>query len=160
MRYQLAFIMSVLCLTLSPACEGTEEAQEPLCGTAADVSYEPNVSLSSMNVQDAIDELAARPEPEAPLSARLYETLFTQDDDPSLGVHVLTAKCDRPSDLAVSGRCLTNTEFLASAVASVNLVSVGRGATPDEYRCVWERVSEPDPIEQLQVTAVCLRTEP
>jgi hypothetical protein len=107
-------------------------------------------SLGADNVQDAIDELAARPIPEAPVGSRIETITRTFANSGSAGGVSRTADCPDPAhDLALGGGC--------SFADGANLVATGvsNDATHASFSCSW--VQDAPSQTMLAVTVVCLR---
>jgi hypothetical protein len=106
--------------------------------------------LGADNVQDAIDELAARPIPEAPVGSRIETITRTFANSGSAGGITRTAECPMPTrDLALGGGC--------SVVDTASLVgtAVVNDAASAAYSCSWLQSASSQTM--LGVTVVCLR---
>lgn len=144
-------------LVIMAGCETTPGESE--CTTSAHaVTYEPAATLASANVQDALDELAARPIPERPLAQRMYRR-ETGSFTSAAGPYSLELPCDEPGHLALSGSCLMNSDN--DSVPPPRLVSNGRTDIESTWRCEWTIPSDLAPGNaDFALHLVCLDLEP
>ncbi len=145
--------LMMLAVVMFAACDGdgaqTNDAASCTC-KALNVSFDKTSSgLGASNVQDAIDELAARPIPEAPVGGRIQTVVRTFPNPGTKGAVSQIAECPDPShDIAIGGAC--------SFVDGATLVgtAINNDSTHASYLCGW---LQPDGSPtNMGVSVVCL----
>lgn len=95
--------------------------------------------LGAENVQDALDELAARPVAEAPVGPRM---IIVEEETPNTGADVISANggCpDQAHDVALGGACIMPPLPGVALVGSI----LGEGG----YACKWRQpMGNTDPV--------------
>jgi hypothetical protein len=149
------FLCSVF-LFVAAACSDNGTAQTDAQGactcTAETVSYDHSSStLGASNVQDAVDELAARPIPEPPIGPRVKTIVvpFTLTDQ-APGIISKAAACPNESvDVVLGGAC--------GAVGTTNYLlrtDIANSSTEAKFSCGY---AIPETITATSsVTVVCL----
>ncbi len=128
------------------------DAQGACTCTAETVSYDhATSSLGATNVQDAVDELAARPIPEPPVGPRLKTIVvpFTLTNQAPGGISKTAACPDESKDVALGGACgfVGPRNFIGST-------SVLNSSTEAKFSCGYD---VPETITATSsVTVVCL----
>jgi hypothetical protein len=130
---------------------GAADSGQCMCPapTAQQVSYDNMSSeLGAENVQDAIDELEARPT-EAPVIPRLA-TISMQKTFPGETSGSAAANCPTPGDYAVSGFCRT---FNSSNV-TITGTEIVNGGGMALFACDFKQVA--GTMDPITVGVVCL----
>jgi hypothetical protein len=141
-----------LLVTLGACSNNGSSPAGPDAGTvrALQVSFDKATStLGATNVQDALDELAARPIAEAPIGSRI-KTIVKPMPFPGLsGSVTLMADCSDPShDVALGGAC----GFIDAA--TLVQTSIANDATHASFVCGWSKAGPG--AGNTSVTVVCL----
>jgi hypothetical protein len=141
--------------TIVAACD---DASSQSCrATALDVDYDNSYGgLGAENVQDAIDELAARPLAEEPLERRMYFSGGEGVFGGAPGLYSIVAACDE-GDLALSGSCFTNKTGDGQLNPVVQVVSFGHYDKPNEWHCEFLRTAPEPETSSLGASCVCLK---
>jgi hypothetical protein len=118
---------------------------------AIQVSFDrASSTLGAMNVQDAIDELAARPVPEAAVGGRI-RTIVRTFENPGTARVEKTATCDDPAhDVALGGGCA----FASTPDNSAIVRSIPRNEPEPSFTCAWSQPAGTQ--DTLFVYVVCL----
>jgi hypothetical protein len=124
--------------------------------TALETPYDNRSStLGAENVQDAVDELAARPVAEAPLAGRLFLRGWNELTDPTTPNVIVTSECDSTA-IAISVQCQwvppDVSPFPALTSSYADDPAEGRGAT-----CIWSTPDQSIPGGTFRARALCLR---
>ncbi len=128
------------------------DAQGACTCTAQTVSYDKSTSnLGAVNVQDAIDELAARPIPEPPVGPRIKTIVvpFTLTNQAPGGVEKFATCTNEATDVVLGGAC----GFVGSAnyLGSTRIIN---STTEAKFSCGY---TIPEMITATSsVTVVCL----
>jgi hypothetical protein len=148
MRALLASLMFVA------ACDGSsataaDSATSCTC-KALGVSFDKTSSgLGAMNVQDALDELAARPVAEAPVGGRIQTVVKTFPNPGTKGGVSQTLDCPDPAhDIALGGAC----GFVDNATLGETIIT--NDASHASYACSWLQPNGSP--SNMRVTVVCL----
>ena len=145
------FLCLVL-LGLASCDESPGGADAGTCSCAAATTTFDNTSsaLGAENVQDAVDELAARPIAEPPVGSRI-ETITRVFTNPgTAGAVTQVASCPMPArDLALGGAC----GFVFNGLLVETRIS--NEASQASYACGWDQPS--GGTGNMTVTVVCLR---
>jgi hypothetical protein len=142
-------------LVIASACSDdggstTSDASSCLC-KALEVAFDKSSStLGATNVQDAIDEIAARPAAEAPVGGRIKTLVQVFPNPGTMGGVTQTLSCSDPAhDLALGGACGgggTNAQLRETRINNdTNMAS---------YTCAWSQPT--GGTEAMRVTVVCL----
>ena len=128
------------------------DAQGACTCTAEGVSYDHTTSsLGAANVQDAVDELAARPIPEPPVGPRIKTIVvpFTVTNQPPGGIEK-SAACDNEArDIVLGGAC----GFVSSSNPLVS-TAINNSSTEAKFTCGY---TVPATVSATSsVTVVCL----
>src|SRR5262249_12313923 len=136
------------------ACDGsstsTSDATAACNCKALNVSFDKASSgLGAANVQDAIDELAARPLPEPAVGGRIQTIIKAFPNPGTHGGITLTADCaDTAHDVALGGAC--GFDFGGTIVET----RVTNDETHASYTCGWDQPT--GGTQNVSVTVVCL----
>lgn len=146
MRLSLLSIVLPLALSGCPSDSGSTTDANEHTHAALETTYDRTSStLGAANVQDALDELAARPIAEAPLASRLelvVET-FPNNKQTLQNEH---ARCpDEAHDIALSGSCF------GASVSSIATTLLGVST----YECRINQTA--GSTDMLEVRVLCLR---
>lgn len=115
--------------------------------TALQVSYDKTSSqLGADNVQDAVDELAARPA-EPPLAGRLTR-IAVQVDNSGMEFLNISLSCPAATDVALGGGC--------GLISGATLTSTSLGE--NRYSCNYKQLM--GTVEKPLLTVMCLDTTP
>jgi len=99
--------------------------------TAVEVTYDKASSpLGADNVQDAVDELAARPLAEAPVAGRL-QLVSAEVDNPGLSFITVSLSCPAAGDIAIGGAC--------GPLLTPGAQLRGTGLDTNSYGCIYEQ---------------------
>jgi hypothetical protein len=148
-----SFVLAIA--TVVAACD---DGASQLCrATALEVDYDNSYGgLGAENVQDAIDELAARPLAEEPLERRMYFSRSAGVFGGEPGLYSIVAACDE-GDLAISGSCGTNKTGDGQLNPVVQVVSFGHYDKPNEWHCEFLRTAPEPETSSLGANCVCLK---
>jgi hypothetical protein len=143
------FFGLTMLLSCSDNAQMTADAGACMC-KAAQVSFDKASStLGATNVQDALDELAARPIAEPPIATRIKIVDKGVPNPKTSGNVEATADCPNPGhDMAIGGGC----GFVDSA--SINEAVLVNDATHASYRCGWSQPTGSSTL--MSVSVVCL----
>jgi hypothetical protein len=128
--------------------------------SALDTPYDNSSStLGADNVQDAIDELAARPLPEAPLRDRFYFGPWLVSDQPTAPNITLGVECGG-DEMVVSVSCDYQPHgWPTSGAAPILQAAYVEGLEPKEGVgiCAWGTPDGLVPTGTFRARALCLR---
>lgn len=120
--------------------------------TAAEVTYDPTASeLNGPNVQDALDELAARPEPGPDVTARIQPAL--ESNEFTSNAPIVQIQVDCPGEQPTKGLALGGSCEGGDVNISIHSTQLG----PDYFTCSWLRADEAPVTLTARVT--CLMPE-
>lgn len=152
----------LLCLV---GCPGNGDDDQPLADsgqcqcptpTAVTTTYDNQSSqLGAENVQDALDELAARPVAEAPVAGRI-EKVVMKVDNPGTANLDLKVSCPRLTDIAIGGGC----GQIIDSGASLQGFELQRASVdfPAAQRCMYAQPPGPK-ANQIELSVLCLKAE-
>jgi hypothetical protein len=145
--------MILLMAVLAFGCNGTDaqtDAGACSCQAVSTSFDNASSSLGADNVQDAIDELAARPVAEPPIGERIETVTRVFSNPGTIGAVTQTAQCPTPArDLALGGAC--GFVFSAALVET----RIANGTNDASYACGWDQSTAGS--GNMSVTVVCLR---
>lgn len=149
MRQHLQLLALVPLVSCSDGNAVSTDAGTCAC-KAIQTSFDKGTStLGATNVQDAIDELAARPVAEAPIGSRI-RTIDKVFPNPGThgGVGQKLSCADPVHDLAIGGACgfVDNAELVETTIEN--------DATRASYGCSW--LQRDGSTSSMRVTVVCL----
>jgi len=152
MRFRFLLVLSVAAACSDDGNNSPIDAQGACTCTAETVSYDHTTStLGANNVQDAVDELAARPIPESPVGPRIKTIVvpFTLTDQAPGGVEKFATCTNEATDVVLGGAC----GFVGSAnyLGSTRIIN---SSTEAKFSCGY---TIPETISaNSSVTVVCL----
>lgn len=118
--------------------------------TALQVTYDKTSSmLGATNVQDAVDELAARPLPEAPIEGRL-EFVDQAVTNTGITLPAFEQPCPHPTDIALGGGC--------GPMFAAGTRLLGTTLEAHGYGCNYEQPASN--TEAPHITVMCLHKAP
>lgn len=147
------FLLALSTLLVVSCSDGGQTTTDgALCACkAVEVAFDKTSSpLGAVNVQDAIDELAARPLPEPPIGGRLKTVVQVFPNPGTMGGVSQTVSCpDAAHDIALGGACGGGGDN-----AQLQETRITNDANAASYTCSW---SQPNGgSETMRVTVVCL----
>ena len=151
-RFLCLVVLSVAAACSDDGNNAQIDAQGACTCTAEGVSYDHTSSnLGAANVQDAVDELAARPIPEPAVGPRIRTIVvpFTLTDQAPGGISKTAACSDESKDIVLGGACgyVGPRNFLGST-------SIVNSSNEAKFSCGYD---VPETISATSsVTVVCL----
>lgn len=170
--HRFLLLVPVLAATGCPIDGNTTDAGQCACPTptAAQISYvvpDADAGISATNVEQALDQLAARPIAEPPIGSRIITLSQNVSPDSSLSNTtrlIGQLSCPDPvHDVAIGGACGEHPNALTDSAAALQSAGVENGPNPvggaarAQQFCDYKQTQPPAVGAKVGVNLVCLR---